>query len=83
MVENTQQLTPVSGCLCFPLDIMVQSNVWVGCGYPIGNDELWLDGHTIANNDKTVRFLVIKFGQRMALLAKHLHVFCEKRPIPE
>ncbi len=51
--------------------------------YPNGNDGLWLDGHTIANKDKTERFLAIKFGQQSALLAKHLRVFCKRGSTPE
>ncbi len=95
-VENTQQQTHVLGylslrevfvtCFClhnFLLDVMVWNNIWVGRGYPIGDDGLWLDGHTLANNDKTERFLAIKFGLWRALLAKHLQVFCKKEPIPE
>ncbi len=73
-------------CCClhnFRLDLMVQTNLWVGRGYPIGDDGLWLDGHTMANEDKTERFLAIKFGQRRSLLAKHLRVFRERGPIPE
>jgi hypothetical protein len=73
-------------CCClhnFRLDLMVQTNLQVGHGYPIGDDGLWLGGHTMANEDKTERFLAIKFGQRRSLLAKHLHVFCERGPIPE
>ncbi len=30
----------------FLLNLMEQNNVWVGHGYPIGDDGLWLDGHT-------------------------------------
>jgi hypothetical protein len=73
-------------CCClhyFLLDLMVQTNIRVGRGYPIGDDGLWLDGHMIANEDKTERFLAIKFGQRRSLLAKHLRVFRERGPIPE
>jgi hypothetical protein len=73
-------------CCClhnFLLDLMARNNVRVGHGYPIGKDGLWLDGHTIANKDKTERFYAITFGQQRALLAKHLRVFYERGPIPE
>jgi len=42
----------------FLLDLMVHNQVRAGRGYPIGNDGLWLSGHTVNvdNNptDKTV-----------------------------
>jgi hypothetical protein len=55
---------------------MVRNNVRVGRGYPIGDDGLWLDGHTVnVNTNASKRFLLIQFGMRRSLLAKHLHVF--------
>jgi hypothetical protein len=60
----------------FLLDQMVRNNVRVGRGYPIGDDGLWLDGHTInVDSNATERFLSTQFGRRRSLLAKHLHVF--------
>jgi hypothetical protein len=94
-VENSKQRTLVSGYLLLQenfcdmllhsqlssrLDGKEQHSGW-GFGYPIGNDGLWLDGHTIANKHKTERFFAIKFGQRRALLAKDLRVFCKRGPI--
>jgi hypothetical protein len=66
----------------FLLDQMVRNNRRVGHGYPIGDDSLRLDGHTV-NVDTTAskRFLSIQFGKRRSLLAKHLRVFCQKGPI--
>jgi hypothetical protein len=34
----------------FELDLMVRTNIKVSISYPIGNDGVWLDGHT-ANSD--------------------------------
>ena len=66
----------------FLLDQMVRNNVRVGRGYPIGDDGLWLDGHTvIVDKNASERFLSIQFGMRRSLLAKHLHVFRQKGPI--
>jgi hypothetical protein len=62
---------------------MVRHNVWVGCGYPIGDDGLWLSGHTHSLESDTEKFLLTKFGIRRALLAKHLHVFWKLGPIPD
>ncbi len=67
----------------FLLDLMERTNVRVGRGYPIGDDGLWLDGHT-NNVDSCLRLLSIQFGLRRDKLAKHLKVFKEKgRVIPE
>ncbi len=56
----------------------------VGCGYPIEDDGVWLDGHT-ANPDinATDRFLSVRFGMRRSLLATHLCIFQEKGAIKE
>ncbi len=73
-------------CCClhnFLLDIMVRHNVRVGHGYPIGDDGLWLSGHTHSSESTTDRALATKFGKRRALLAKHLHVFRKLGPIPD
>ena len=50
-----------------------QSNDRVGCGYPIQENEIWLDGHTV-NPVETDRFLSTQFGRRRLLLASHLQV---------
>ncbi len=37
-------------CYCLHnlmLDLMERNNVRIGCGYPIGHDRVWLDGHTV------------------------------------
>ena len=60
---------------------MVRHNVRVGRGYPIGDDGLWLSGHTYLPINETERFLSMKFAKRRALLAKHLHVFRMLGPI--
>jgi hypothetical protein len=67
------------GC-CVPqnflLDQMVRNNMRVGCGYPIGDNGLWLDGHTVnVNTNASERFQSIQFGMRRSQLAKHLRVF--------
>jgi hypothetical protein len=50
--------------------------VRIGCGYPIEDDGVWLDGH-MTNPDIIAmdKFLSIKFGKRRLLLATHLCVF--------
>jgi hypothetical protein len=70
--------------LNFLPDMRVWNNVRVGCGYPIGNNGVWLDGHTVnVDTNASERFLSIQFGKRRSLLAKHLCVFCKKGPIFE
>jgi hypothetical protein len=60
----------------FLLDLMVRNHMRVGCGYPINNDGLWLDGHTVnVDNNLTDRVLSNQFGMRRKLLANHLRVF--------
>jgi hypothetical protein len=65
-------------CCClnnFLLDQMERSNVRVGCGLPIGDDDIWLDGHTTPPpKDVTSAALSIKFRKRQSLLANHLYV---------
>jgi hypothetical protein len=66
----------------FLLDQMVRNNVRVGRGYPIGDNDFWLDGHTVnVDSNASKSFLSIQFGKRRSLLAKHLHVFRQKGPI--
>ncbi len=62
---------------------MVRHNVRAGRGYPIGDDGLWLSGHTHSPESDTEKFLLTKFGIRWALLAKHLHVFRKLGLIPD
>jgi hypothetical protein len=63
---------------------MVCNHVRAGRGYPINNDGLWLDGHTVAvDNNATDRLLLIQFGKRRQLLANHLHLFRKEGPILE
>ena len=74
-------------CCClhnFLVDLMERNNVRVGCGYPIEDDGVWLDGHT-TNPDinATDRFLSVRFGMRRLLLATYLCVFQEKGAIKE
>ena len=62
----------------FLLNLMVRNHVRVRAerGYQIGNDGLWLSGHTInVDNNATDRLLLIQFGIRRKLLANHFHVF--------
>ena len=64
----------------FLLDLMERNNVRVEHGYPIGDDGLWLDGHT-NNVDDCSRMLAIKFALQRDKLAKHLKVFKKKGQI--
>ena len=65
----------------FLLDLMVRNHVSAGHGYPINNDGLWLDGHTVSvDNNATDRILSIQFGMRRKLLANHLCEFWKKGP---
>jgi hypothetical protein len=70
-------------CCClnnFMVDLMERSNVRVGRGVPIGDDGIWLDGHTANNSTDTSELALSKqFAKRRSLLAKHLHVFRQKR----
>ena len=69
-------------CCClnnFLVDLMERTNVRVGRGVPIGDDGIWLDGHTTNNSTDTSELALSKqFAQRRSLLAKHLHVFRQK-----
>ena len=69
-------------CCClnnFLLDLMERTNVTVGRGAPIGDDGIWLDGHTtFYSADSSELALSKKFASRRALLAKHLYVFRQK-----
>jgi hypothetical protein len=60
---------------------MERSNVRVGCGLPIGDDSIWLDGHTPPPKDVMSVALSIKFGKRRLLLANYLYVFRQKGSI--
>jgi hypothetical protein len=84
-IKTCEKMFITCCCLhCFLLDLMEQNTVRVGCGYPIGDDGVWLDGHT-TNPDinATDRFLLIQFGKRRLLLAKDLCVFEDLGPIHE
>jgi len=61
---------------------MERTDVRVGRGYPIGNDGLWLSGHTAVDLTETEKFLATQFGRRRALLARHLRVFRQKGQLP-
>jgi hypothetical protein len=64
--------------------MMVHNHVRVGRGYLIGNNGLWMSGHTVnVDNNATDRLLSIQFGMRRKLLANHFHVFRKKGPITE
>ncbi len=68
-------------CCClhnFLLDLMERSTVQVGCGYPIGDDGIWLSGNLNNVDDSCEDALSIKFGLHRDKLAKHLKVFKEK-----
>ncbi len=47
----------------------------VGRGRPIGDDGVFLDGHTTLPGTEGDSGLSIQFGKRRSLLAKHLNVF--------
>jgi hypothetical protein len=59
---------------------MERNTVRVGRGLPIGNEGIWLDGHT-TNSHVTDFALSIKFGKRRSLLANHLYGFHKKGTI--
>jgi hypothetical protein len=69
-------------CCClnnFLLDLMERTNVRVGRGAPIGDDGIFLDGHTMFySTDTSESALSRKFAARRSLLAKHLHVLRQK-----
>ncbi len=74
-------------CCClhnYLLDIMVWhgNDIWVGQGYHIGDDGLWLDGNTPIDKSKTNRFLAIRFGQRRALWQNICAFFEERDQLP-
>ena len=72
-------------CCClnnFLVDLMERSNIRVGRGVPIGDDGIWLDGHTTNHSTDTSDLALSKqFAERRSLLAKHLYVFRQKRAI--
>ena len=67
-------------CCClnnFLVDLMERSDIRVGV--LIGDDGIWLDGHTTNYSTDTSDLALSKqFTQRRSLLAKHLHVFRQK-----
>ncbi len=69
-------------CCClnnFLVDLMERTNVRVGRGVPIGDDGIWLDGHTTNYSTDTSDLALSKqIAIRRSLLAKHLHVFRQK-----
>ena len=69
-------------CCClnnFLLNQMERNIVQVGRGVPIGDDGIWLVGHTTMSTDMSALVLLSKnFAQRHALLANHLTVFRQK-----
>ena len=69
-------------CCClnnFLVNLMERSNIRVGRGVPIGDDGIWLDGHTTNHSTDTSDLALSKqFAERRSLLAKHLHVFRQK-----
>ena len=68
----------------FLLDLMVRNHVRAGRRYPINNEGLWLDGHTVnVDNNATDRLLLIQFGMRRQLLANHIRVFRQEGPTLE
>jgi hypothetical protein len=74
-------------CCCLHnvlVDLMERNNVRVGCGYPIEDDGMWLDGHTTNPDINAMdRFLSVRFEMRRLLLATHPCVFQEKGAIKE
>jgi hypothetical protein len=66
----------------FLLNLMVRNHVRARRGYPINNDGLWLDLHTVnVDNNATNRLLLNQFGMRRKLLANHLRVFRKEGPV--
>ena len=47
----------------------------VGRGMPIGDDGIWLDGHTTCPGTVNDSALSIQFGRHRSLLANHLKAF--------
>jgi hypothetical protein len=82
-IKTCQKIFVTCCCLNnFLVDLMERSNVRVGRGLPIGDDGIWLDGHTTNNSTDTSELAQSKqFAKRRSLLAKHLHVFRQKRAI--
>jgi hypothetical protein len=65
-------------CCCmhnFLLDQMERGTSTVGRGRPIGNDGVYLDGHTDPPVLSRESGLSIQFGKRRSLLANHLKTF--------
>jgi hypothetical protein len=67
-------------CCClhnFLLEQMERGLPKVGRGRPIGDDGVFLDGHTNRPGTASESGLSIQFGKRHSLLAIHLKVFCK------
>ncbi len=82
-IEKCEQIF-ITCCVLhnFLLDLMVCNHMRAGRGYPIKNNGLWLDGHTVrVDNHATDRILPIQFGMRRKLLANNLCEFRKKGPI--
>jgi hypothetical protein len=72
-------------CCCLHnilLNLMERNDICVGRGAPLGENNVWLDGHTTPpSNGTSDRMDAFWFGQCRTLLAMHLNFFWEKGPI--
>jgi len=70
-------------CCClnnFLVDLMERTNIRVGRGVLIGNDGIWVDGHTTNySTDTSVLALSKQFAKRCSLLAKHFFTSSVRR----
>jgi hypothetical protein len=74
-------------CCClhnFLLEVIECNDVRIGRGAPLGNDCMWLDGHTTPPDvRKSDQIDAIRFGWRRTRLATHLREHRDKGPIEE
>ncbi len=65
-------------CCClnnFMLDLMDLTNVMVGCGSPMGDDEIWLSGPRDVEPEETDRVLSTQFDQQSKIFRQTIFTF--------
>ncbi len=71
-IGTCERIFNVCWCLNnFMVDQMERSCVWVGCGAPVRNDGVWLDGDTVldaVSTEVTNLTLSLQFVKRCLLL---------------
>ncbi len=72
-------------CCCihnFLLEVMELNDACIGRGAPLGDDCIWLDGHTTPLKEREGDQVdVMMFGRCRSCLSMHIRVYWDKGPI--